>query len=96
LVPAFDGGDDPIGIGRPHETLGIGVVFGDEAIDCALQIDQRMERAALSRRRVSLAKYPLIGFVQPGIRAMLVQHAHFTDRSAGSLGVQLIRLLRVC
>jgi hypothetical protein len=38
LVPAPDGGAD---------AFGIGVLFGDEAVDSGLEIDQRMEDAAL-------------------------------------------------
>jgi len=47
LVPAPDGGADAFGIGGPEEGLGIGVLFGDEAVDSGLEIDQRMEDAAL-------------------------------------------------
>ncbi len=47
LVPAFDGGDNPVWIGGPCEGLGVGVLLGDEAVDGGLEVDQRVERAAL-------------------------------------------------
>jgi hypothetical protein len=33
LHPALDGGDDAIGVRGPHEGFGIGVGFGEEAVD---------------------------------------------------------------
>jgi len=41
LVPTFDGSDDFIGIGGPHEGLGVIVGFLEKAVDGGLQIDDR-------------------------------------------------------
>jgi hypothetical protein len=46
LVPASDGSDDFVGIGGPHEGLGVIVGFLQEAVDRGLEIDNRMEDAA--------------------------------------------------
>jgi hypothetical protein len=61
LVPAFDGDDDLIGIGGPHERFGIVVGLGNEALDGGMEIDERSKGAVVprfSRRLVSLAKKP--------------------------------------
>jgi len=39
LHPALDGGDDAIGMSRPHEGSGIGSGFGEEAVNGGLEID---------------------------------------------------------
>ena len=58
-MPPPDGGDDPIGVGGPLEGLGVGgVVLGDEAVDGGLEVDERVERAALQPAPESLAKKP--------------------------------------
>lgn len=41
LIPASDGGDDPIRIGGPG--FGVGVLSRDEAVDGALEVDERVE-----------------------------------------------------
>jgi len=46
LIPASDGSDDFIGIGGPHEGLGVIVGFLQEAVDGGLEIDNRAEGAA--------------------------------------------------
>ena len=46
-MPASDGGDDFVWIGGPCEGLGVCVLLGDEAVDGGLEIDQRVECAAL-------------------------------------------------
>jgi hypothetical protein len=46
LVPTFDGSDDFIGIGGPHEGLGVVVGFLQEAVDGGLEIDNRAEDPA--------------------------------------------------
>jgi hypothetical protein len=38
LVPAFDGGDDLVGIGGPGEGLGLLVVLSKEAVDGGLEV----------------------------------------------------------
>jgi hypothetical protein len=58
LVPAFDGGDDLVGIGGPGEGLGLLVVLSKEAVDGGLEVDERMKNPALERRFDSLAKKP--------------------------------------
>ena len=40
-------GDNLLGRGGPDERLGVGVVLGEVAVDRGLQIDQRMEDAAV-------------------------------------------------
>lgn len=46
-MPAFDGGDDPVWVGGPSEGLGVGVLLGDETVDGGLEVDERVECAAL-------------------------------------------------
>ena len=46
-MPASDRGDDFVGVGDPLERLGLGVVIFQEAVDRSLEIDQRVEGAAL-------------------------------------------------
>jgi hypothetical protein len=58
LVPASDGGDDFVGIGGPHEGLGVVIGFLKETVDGGLEINDRSENPRLRRRRVSLAKKP--------------------------------------
>ena len=47
MVPAFDGGDDLVGIGGPGEGLGLLVVLSKEAVDGGLEVDERMKDSAL-------------------------------------------------
>ena len=47
MVPTFDGGDDSVAVGGPGEGLGLGVVFGDEAVDGGLEVDDRSDRPEL-------------------------------------------------
>ena len=58
MVPTFDGGDDFIGIGGPHERLGVIVGFLEEAVDGGLQITIERKTPRLRRRLVNLAKKP--------------------------------------
>jgi Methyltransferase FkbM domain len=46
-------GENPSRAFGPGERLGIGIVFGDVAVDRCLEIDDRLKAAALGRRRVS-------------------------------------------
>ena len=56
-------GDNDVRIGTPDEGLRLDlIVLGDEAVDCRLQIDDRVKDAGLRRRRVSLAKKPSTAF----------------------------------
>jgi len=47
LLPAFDGGENAVGVGGPYKGFRVLVGFGDEAVDGGLQIDERMKDAAL-------------------------------------------------
>jgi hypothetical protein len=46
LVPASDGGDDFVGIGSPHEGLGVVIGFLKETVDGGLEINDRSENPA--------------------------------------------------
>ena len=46
-MPAFDLGQNRLGLGGPDEGLGRLVVLGEVAVDGGLQVDQRVEDAAL-------------------------------------------------
>ena len=46
MIPTSDGSDDFIGIGGPHEGLGVIVGFLQEAVDGGLEIDNRAEDPA--------------------------------------------------
>ena len=46
MVPTSDGSDDFIGIGGPHEGLGVIVGLLQEAVDGGLEIDNRAEGTA--------------------------------------------------
>ena len=58
MVSAFDGGDDLVGIGGPGEGLCVVVDFGEEAIDGALEIDDRAEHAAFEAALTQLGASP--------------------------------------
>ncbi len=45
-MPAFNGGDDFVGIGGPGEGLWLVVVLNEETVDGGLKIDDGMENAA--------------------------------------------------
>jgi len=48
LEPSVSGGDNLIGVGAPHEWPRFGiVVFGDDAVDGGLQIDDGVKHAVL-------------------------------------------------
>jgi hypothetical protein len=64
LVPASDGGDDFVGIGGPHEGLGVVIGFLEEPVDLGLEINDRSENPAFEAARVSLAKKPSTAFSQ--------------------------------
>ena len=46
-MPAFDGGDDFVGIGGPDEGFRLPVVLGEIAIDGGLEVDDGVEDATL-------------------------------------------------
>jgi hypothetical protein len=47
MIPTSDSGDDFIGIGGPGEGFGLRIVLFEKAVDRGLQIEDRMEHAAL-------------------------------------------------
>ena len=47
MVPAMDLFDNSVGVGGPDERFGFTVVLTEMAVDRGLQVDQRMEHAAL-------------------------------------------------
>jgi hypothetical protein len=58
LIPTADDSDNFIGIGGPHEGLGVIVGFLQEAVDGGLEIDNRAEGTAFEAGLVNLAKKP--------------------------------------
>jgi len=67
MLPALDGVDNSIGIGGPDEGFWVPVGLGDEAFDCCLKIDDRVEDAAFEASPGKLGEEALDG-VQPGAR----------------------------
>jgi len=63
-VPAFDGGDNFVGVSGPGKGLRVGIVFGEEAIDGFLQIADGAEDAAFRPASGELGKEALNG-VEP-------------------------------
>ena len=47
MNPTGDLAEDGVGIGGPDEGFGLGIVVPDEAVDGSLELDDRMEHAAL-------------------------------------------------
>src|ERR1700735_537587 len=60
-MPAFDGGDDFVGIGDPLEGFGLKVVVVEEAVDGGLKIDDRTEDATLEPALAPSGEEPLDG-----------------------------------
>jgi hypothetical protein len=58
LLPAFDSGEHAFWVGGPHEGFGICVCLCDEAVDGELQINDRLEHAALEAPARELGKQP--------------------------------------
>jgi hypothetical protein len=56
LFPAFDSGEDAVGICGPDEGFWFGIGFQDEAVDGGLEIADGSEDAANEPPLVSLAK----------------------------------------
>ena len=46
-MPASDSGYDLVGTGGPDEGFGFGVLLGEEAVAGGLEVDDRLEDAAL-------------------------------------------------
>jgi hypothetical protein len=47
LEPSVSRCDDLVRVGFPDKGVGLAIVFGDEAIDGGLKVDEGMEDAAL-------------------------------------------------
>ncbi len=47
LGARVNSGADPIGIGVTCEELGVGILVDDDAVDDGLEVDERIEGAAL-------------------------------------------------
>jgi hypothetical protein len=47
LVPSFDRDDNFVWIGGPCKGFGVVVMLGEEAVDGGLEVDNRVEDAAL-------------------------------------------------
>src|SRR5436309_5918549 len=63
-MPAFDGGDDFVGIGGPYEGFGLGIGLCDESVDGGLEVGDKRKTPRLRRRLVSLAKKPSMALSQ--------------------------------
>ena len=67
MIPTFDGSDDFIGIGGPHEGFGVIVGFLQEAVDGGLEIDNRAEDPAFEAAFGQLGEEAL-DRIEPGGR----------------------------
>jgi hypothetical protein len=67
LVPTIDLFDNAIGIGGPDEGFGFAVVLAKVAVDRRLQVDERMEDAALQAPPGQRCEKALDG-IGPGAR----------------------------
>ena len=65
MVPSFYGSDDLVWVGGPGERFRVFVGFGDEAIDCGLEIDEGMEDAPFEAPPGEFGEETLDG-VEPG------------------------------
>ena len=64
-MPSFNGGDDFVGVSCPCEGLRFFIVLGQEAVDCGLQVDDRMKDAAPEAAPCQLGEEAL-DRVEPG------------------------------
>jgi hypothetical protein len=46
LDPALNGGDDAVGVSGPDEWRGVGIGFGEEAVNGGLELDNQSEHAS--------------------------------------------------
>jgi hypothetical protein len=65
LFPALDSGEDAARIGGPDERFGIGIGFGDEAVDGGLEILDGAEHATLKPPTCEFGEEALDG-IEPG------------------------------
>jgi hypothetical protein len=62
LEPSVPGGDEVVGVDLPDEGLRfVGIVFANEAVDCRLKIDHRVEDAVLEPASGEFGEEPLDG-----------------------------------
>ena len=66
-MPAFDGGDDFVGIGGPYEGFGLGIGLCDESVDGGLEVGDGAEDASLEAPPGELGEEAFDG-VEPGRR----------------------------
>ena len=66
-MPSFYGSDDLVWVGGPGERFRVFVGFGDEAIDCGLEIDEGMEDAPFEAPPGEFGEETLDG-IEPGRR----------------------------
>src|SRR5437867_9083015 len=66
-MPAFDGGDDFVGIGGPYEGIGLGIGLCDESVDGGLEVEDGAEDASLEAPPGELGEEAFDG-VEPGRR----------------------------
>ncbi len=57
-MPAFDGGDDFVGISGPDEGLWVGILVDEEAIEGGLKVQSEWNAPRFRRLLVSVAKKP--------------------------------------
>ena len=65
MVPSFDGGDNLVRVSGPGEWFWVFVGFDDEAIDCGLEIYERVEDAPFKPSPCEFGEEPFNG-VEPG------------------------------
>jgi hypothetical protein len=92
LEPTVSGGDDIVGVCSPDEGFCVvDIVFGDEAVDGGLQVDQTPEYAMLEPPPGQLGEEAFDG-VQPGRRCRC--EVEGPARVAGQPGPDLVLLVR--
>jgi hypothetical protein len=87
-VPTVDLCDDTVGVGGPDERLGALVVLGEIAVDGGLEVDQRVESAALQAAAGQRGEEGLDG-VEPGAggRREVEGPARMTGEPGADLGM---------
>jgi hypothetical protein len=65
LLPALDSGEDAARIGGPDERFGIGIGFGDEAVDGGLEIVDGAETRHVEAADVKFGEEAFDG-IEPG------------------------------
>jgi hypothetical protein len=94
LVPMIDFFDDAIGVGGPAEGFGFAVVLAEIAVDRRLEIDQRMEDAALEPPAGKRGKKAL-DRIRPGARGEVKRPPRMPGEPGPHPGLRRGRLLRI-